>query len=159
MQIYYSMPVLNCGKIYEVDLPNYLTKNNRPINLAKVKVDTRIIKMPCVLVNYSQNFEFEFLGFNPTLNIIYRLIRISNQTRYIRVLEHWNYRVSEVIPITVQGVNTIEPLVLNFCDCLANNCDDTFTYILQITEIVTKNTTFNILDQEISGIVSHGKSE
>lgn len=158
MQLYYDVPVLNCGKVFDIDLPDELTENDPPINLAKVKVNTRNIKMPCVLINYSQNLEFEILDFNPTLSIVYRLIRKNNYTKNIIVLEDWNYRAAEVIPTTVQEVKTIEPLVLNFCDCLANKCDESFTYILQIVEIITENTSFNITNQEISAIINCGTS-
>lgn len=159
MLIYSFMPVLYCGRINEVDLPNELTEKDKPINLAEVKVNTRNMKMPCVLINYSQNLAFEFSDFNPKLSIVYRLIRKSNHTGSRKVLESWNYRVSEVIPTIVQEVNTIEPLVLNFCDCLSNSYNKAFTYILQIAEIITDNTTFNITNQEMSAIVSHGKAE
>lgn len=156
MQVYSGRAFLNCGKVCKDSFPNELTKNNKPINLALVKVDTRNIEKPHALINYSQNLEFEIGGFNPKLSIVYRLIRKSNHKGRTRVLECWNYKVSEVIPTTVQAVNTIEPLVLNFCDCLGDSCDNSFTYILQIVEIITENTCFNITNQEMSAIVSYG---
>ena len=160
MQTNLSMPFLNCGKVFKVNLPKELTNNESPINLAAVKVNTRKIEMPCILVNYSQNLEFEVSGLNPTLSILYRLVRRSNYTRKVRVLEEWNFRGSEIFPTVVQDdISTIEPLVLNFCDCLEDNSDEPLIYILQIKEIVTNNTTFNITNQEISAIASSGESE
>ncbi|CAH2213898.1 DUF4489 domain-containing protein [Tepidibacter aestuarii] len=158
MKVCSGMPFLNCGKVFKDSFPNYLTPNNKPINLALVKVDTRNIKNPHVLINYSQNLEFEIGGFNPKLSIAYRLIRKSNHTERTRVLECWNYKASEVIPTTVQELSTIEPLVLNFCDCLGDSCDSSFIYILQIVEIITENTSFNITNQEMSAIVNYGNS-
>lgn len=159
MQAYQNMPSLDCGEIYNVKLPKELTKANPPINLASVKVYTRNIKEPCVLINYSQNLAFSIFGVNPILSLVYRLIRESGQTGNIRILEQWNYKASEVIPTNVQELNTIEPLVLNFCDCLGIHCDEeSFTYVLQMTEVITQNATYSISNQEISGIVSPGES-
>lgn len=157
MQIHAGRVILNCGSICEVDLPSLLTTDNRPIDLAVVKINTKNIEMPLVLINYSQNLEFKIQDYNPILSIVYRLVRKSNLTGNISVLEHWNYRASEAIPTTVQKINTIEPLVLNFCDSLANFHEKSFTYILQVAEIISQNATFNITNQEISGIVSHGE--
>lgn len=159
MQTDSGMPFLNCGKVFKVNLPDVLNRNDPPINLAAVKVNIRNIEMPCVLFNYSQLLEFEISDFNPALSIVYRLVRSSNHARKIRVLEEWNFRASEVFPTMVQDINTIEPLVLNFCDCLNKISDESIIYILQIKEIMTNNTTFNITNQEISAIVSCGKSE
>ncbi|KAB3532939.1 DUF4489 domain-containing protein [Alkaliphilus pronyensis] len=157
MKICFGEPLLNCGKIYKNSFSSKLIKNNLPINLASVQVNTRNIKNPYVLINYSQNLEFEFGGFNPVISIVYRLILRSNYTGDIKVLECWNYRASEVIPTTVQEFNTIEPLVVNFCDYLGDSCNNSFTYILQIAETVTQNTSFNISNQEMSAIVSSGR--
>ncbi len=158
MHVCLGMPFLNCGKICKDNFPNDLTPNKKPINLSLVKVDTRNIESPHVLINYSQNLEFEIGGFNPKLSIVYRLIRKSNHTERKRVLQYWNYKASEVIPTTVQELKTIEPLVLNFCDCLDDSFDSSFTYILQIVEIIAENTSFNITNQEMSAIVNYGKS-
>ncbi len=160
MQVYQNIPSLYCGKIYKVNLPDELTIDCPPINLASIKVNIRNIKKPCVLINYSQNLSFSILDFNPILCLVFRLIRESNHTGNLSILEQWNYKASEVIPTIVQEVNTIEPLVLNFCDCLISHCDEEcFTYIVQITEIITQNTTYNISNQEISGIVCSGESD
>ncbi|MBM7616048.1 DUF4489 domain-containing protein [Alkaliphilus hydrothermalis] len=153
---YAGQPILNCGKVRVVDIPYELTPYEPPIDLAEVKMNTGDIQSPCVVINYSQNLEFTFEDLNPVLSIVYRLVRRSNPTGNLIVLNEWNYRVSEVIPTTVQNVDTTEPLVINYCDCLDDNCGKSFTYILQIAEIVTENTSFNISNQEISGIVSCG---
>lgn len=155
MQIYQNMLSLNCGKIFQIELPNELSKYNPPINLASLKVCTRNIEKSCILINYSQNLAFSIFDFNPELILFYRLIRKSDDTGRISILEQWKYMASEVIPTIVQEVNTIEPLVLNYCDCLDNHCfEESVTYIFQITEVITQNTTYHILDQEISGIIS-----
>lgn len=153
MQICNAMPVLYCGRISNTPLPNTLTKNNHPITVAEVKVSTRNIIIPSILINYSQNLEFHIKDFNPTLSIVYRLVRKLNYTGSRKILERWNYKVSEVIPTTVEEIITIEPLVLNYCDCLESNSNKSFTYLLQIEKIVARNTSFNISNQEISGIV------
>lgn len=38
----------------------------------------------------------------------------------------------------------IQPLVLNFCDCLDHHHDESFTYILQLTDITLHHTTLTI---------------
>ncbi|RBW67899.1 DUF4489 domain-containing protein [Bacillus taeanensis] len=154
-----TIPFLNCGKVFKVNLPKKLMNNDPPINLAAVKVNPRNIEMPCVLFNYSQILEFEIFGLNPSLSIVYRLVRKSNHTGKIKVLEKWTYKASEIFPTVVQNIKSIEPLVLNFCDCLDDRSNKSFTYIVQIEEIIVNNATFNITNQEISAIVSCGESE
>ena len=157
MQRCFDMSTLTCGIVHELNLPNMVTTFDQPLNLAEVSVNVRNIKNPCVLFNYSQNFAFAFFDFNPTISVVYRLVRKSNCNESEVILEEWNYRVSEVIPTTVDDINTIEPLVLNFCDCLKNNQHESYTYIVQLAELVLENTTFNIINQEISAIVSCGE--
>lgn len=160
MQANSGVPFLNCGKVFKVNLPNGLTGNDPPINLAAVKVNIRNIEKPCILFNYSQNLELEVFDFNPILSIVYRLVRRSNHSGKVRVLEEWNFKASEIIPTAVEeDIITIEPLVVNFCDCLDDHSDESFTYILQIREIIQNNTNFTISNQEISAIASCGESE
>jgi hypothetical protein len=155
-----GMPFLKCGKVFNVKVPNRITKKDLPIVLAAVSVNTKNIQMPCVLVNYSQVLQFDIFDFNPSLSIVYRLVRQSNRTGKPKLLEEWNFRASEIFPTRVRGdINTIEPLVLNFCDCLENDNEDSFTYIVQIADIASNNAAFRITNQEISAIASCGESE
>lgn len=157
---YQNKPFLSCGRIYNVYLPDGLKKDDPPINLASVAVNARNIKKPCILINYSQNLAFAIYNFNPVLSLVYRLLRKAVDTGHITILDQWTYLASEVLPTNVQEVVTIEPLVLNFCDFLDTHYNEKiFTYTVQISEITTQNATFNISNQEISGIVINGDKE
>ena len=148
-------PFLVCGKVFPI---NSLVKIEKPITIAKVKVNPQNLKMPCVLLNSSQNLSVQTTGFNATLIIELRLVRIANQTKET-ILEEWTYQLAENIPTPVPNTRTIEPLVLNFCDCLSDdNCGE-LTYEYQIANVTMNNTTFDLSKQEVSAIVSCGSSE
>ena len=160
MTIPSRVPFLNCGKIRKVKLPAKLTKHDKAINLAEVSVNLRKAKAPCILLNYSQILEFNIFDSNPLLKIVYRLVCQSHTTGRSRILEEWTFKAAEVVPTNVQqNINTIEPLVLNYCDCLDDRCEQSFTYIVQLAEIDSNNTTFRITTQDISAIVSRGEAE
>ena len=151
-------PFLECGNVFDIKSPLKLAKIEEPITIAKVKVNPQNLKMPCVLLNYSQNLSFQTTGFNATLIIVYRLVRTSTKSKKA-VLEEWTYQLAENIPTPVPDTSTIEPLILNFCDCLSDhNCGE-LTYEYQIASVTTNNTTFDISKQEVSAIVSCGSSE
>jgi hypothetical protein len=152
-------PSLKCGKVFNVILSNDLTNYDLPITLAKVKVKTGKIVSPCILLNYSSVLETAVAGFNPILNVVYRLVRRSHRTGKTKILEEWNLSAAELIPTTVQGSLSIEPLVLNFCDCQASHSDESFTYILQLTNITLNNMTLAFTNQQFSAIVSPGEAE
>lgn len=151
-------PFLTCGKVFNVDLSNEFA-NNEPIILAKVKINTRRIKYPCILINYSSNTEIGIFNFNPIISVVFRLVRKNNQTGQEKVLEDWNLSASEIIPTPVTENTTIQPLILNFTDCLEGKHDKSFTYILQIADITLNDTTLIITNQEFSAIVSSGASD
>jgi hypothetical protein len=155
---YSSYPFLTCGKVYNADLPNEFT-SNKSIILAKVKINTRGIKKPGALLNYSANTEIVILGANPIISVVFQLVRKNNQTGKKKVLEDWNLSASEVIPTPATENNTIQPLVLNFCDFLDHYHDESFTYILQLTDITLHHTALTITKQEFSAIVSTGDTE
>ena len=152
-------PTLTCGKVFDVNLPTELTMNDPPIDLADVTVNVGNLKKPCVQFNYSQIIGFKTFGVDPSLNIVYRLIRTDNKTDETTLLEEWNLRGSEVFPTTTPEIDTIEPLVLNFCECFSNKSVKRLTYTLQLVEVTTTNSTYNITNEEISAISICGTSE
>lgn len=153
-----SNPFLTCGKVFNVNLPKDLI-NNKPITLAKVKINTGKLDSPYILLNYSSNIETSVFISNPNLSVVYRLVRKNNETGQKTVLEEWNLSAAEIIPTGVTKNTTIEPLVLNYCECLMDQCGKSFTYILQLTDIILNNTTLKITKQEFSAIVSPGAVE
>ncbi|WP_349408514.1 DUF4489 domain-containing protein [Pseudalkalibacillus sp. SCS-8] len=154
-----TIPFLKCGDILRANLPRQLSKKNPPINLAEVTVNLDGFETPGVLFNYSQILSFRTMGMNPKITIVYRVIRTSERTQKVKVIDTWTFSGSEIFPTSVPNLDTIEPLVLNFCDCPIENSNDTFTYTVQIIEIITNNTTFAISRQEISAIVARGEAE
>lgn len=149
-----NIPYMTCGTIVENGIFFSSVPNDRPINLAYVNVIIEDFEYLKVLINYSQNLEFEFGGENPELEMTYRLSRKNNSTGEVKVLEDFQYRVRENIGTDVTPLNTIEPLVLNYCDSVDENAS--FTYRVQLIDIVSKNTSFAITDREISAIVNYG---
>ncbi|MGM7684821.1 DUF4489 domain-containing protein [Cytobacillus sp. Hm23] len=153
-----SKSILQCGKVFDVSFPEELTKSDPPIDLAKVNIKIKGIKNPNIIFNYSQIIEFQNFGLNPIISITYRLIRTCNKKKQVKKLDEWNLLVSNVFPTTIPKINTIEPLVLNFCDCLSGIQSERLIYTLQIVEVITNNSTYNITNEEISAIGISGTS-
>lgn len=150
-----STSFLTCGEVFN---PNQLPRKT-PVILAKVEVQPKELDQPCVLLNYSKNFAFQTLGDDPIISITYQLIRTLNG-RSSTILNEWLFSVEEIIPTQLPDLETIEPLVLNFCDCLSGKQQNkTITYTYQISDFTTSNTAFEILSQEISAIVVNGEDE
>ncbi|MDP5276736.1 DUF4489 domain-containing protein [Chengkuizengella axinellae] len=149
-------PTLKCGKIFSVNLPSELTINDPPIDLAQVKVNIENLKKPCVQLNYSQNIQFEVYGLNPSFSIVYRLVRTNGKTDGTIFLEEWSLTFSEVYATTIPNINTIEPLVVNYCDCICVKGVESFTYTLQLAKVTTTNCNYNITNEVISAIAICG---
>ena len=149
MRVCIKTPYLKCGQIIDNDNQETYTF---PIDLAKVNVSIKENMSYVILINYSQNLEFTFENENPILSIQYQLIRKSQNE--IKVLEVWTYKVEEVIPTQVMEVDTIEPLILNYCDEVKNLYQRDIEYIVQIKDVVTQNTSFEISNQELSAIIT-----
>ncbi len=148
-----TWPYVKCVKVPDKSF-HELVPAQKPIDIASLTVETKTIKKPHILLNYSQNFEFKYSGEDPDLTIVYRLIRRNQEDKCTEVLEHWTYRVAEVIPTTVPDLITIEPLILNYCDESIITCR-TYKYTIQIVKVTANNTSFNLTNQELSAIVTY----
>ncbi|QHE51517.1 DUF4489 domain-containing protein [Pontibacillus sp. HMF3514] len=147
------LPTLTCGRVFR----EVSSSRKAPIKLAEVTVEPSNIKNSCFLINYSKNFTFQIMAENPEISITYQLVRsITNQTT---LLDEWLFSGSEIIPTPVETIKTIEPLVLNFCDCLEDTVNPPITYTYQISNFTTTNTSFEILSQEISAIRISGEEQ
>ncbi|MCF6137432.1 DUF4489 domain-containing protein [Pseudalkalibacillus berkeleyi] len=146
----------NCGQVRKTNLPKQLTKNDPPITLAKVTADIGSLRNPCVLFNYSQFISFRLNGPNPIISLTYRLTRTSPVSEEPIILEEWIFKGKEVIPTPAPPLNTIEPLVTNFCDCNVPRSNDLLTYTFQLVEVTTNNAIYDISNQEVSAIMICG---
>ncbi|MGM7701513.1 DUF4489 domain-containing protein [Pseudalkalibacillus sp. Hm43] len=151
-------PILNCGRIRRVKFPQQLSMDDPPVTLAEVAVNTGKVNLPSVLFNYSQVLSFQTTGANLDLTITYRLIRISRASKTVKNLEEWTFRGAEIIPTDVPDLDTIEPLVVNFCDTGLEK-DQSFVYRFQLAEVITNNARYRISDQVITAIVLDGASD
>lgn len=151
-------PILNCGRIRRVNFPQQLSMDDPPVTLAEVAVNTGKVSLPSVLFNYSQVLSFQTTGANLDLTITYRLIRISHSSKTVRNLEEWTFRGAEIFPTQVPDLDTIEPLVVNFCDTNLE-MNQTFVYRFQLAEVITNNARYKISDQVITAIVLNGSSD
>lgn len=155
-----GQPTLTCGEVSNVHLSNELTEKDRPITLATVQVHTDKIKRPCVLINSSSLQEIITFGSNPTLSLVFRLVRFSHRIQKRKILEEWTLSAAELLPTPIEvDTLSIQPLVLNFCDCLNEGHDTSFTYLLQLAAVDLNNIKVDITNQEFSAIVSPGESE
>ncbi|MGM7684819.1 DUF4489 domain-containing protein [Cytobacillus sp. Hm23] len=132
---------VKCGKVYDPKLPNDLDVSEPPIILGEVTIDPKQLKNPCVLVKFSEFINFEVVRINPKLDIIYRLTRKMDKQKYAQILEEWKFEFESAEVLEVANLETSQPTVLNFCDCLKSYCSEVITYTLEIIQIKTNNVT------------------
>ncbi|MCF6137433.1 DUF4489 domain-containing protein [Pseudalkalibacillus berkeleyi] len=136
MKEFHKSSFLTCGEVFNPDLPAQLDRSEPPIRLAEVRVKPSHLKNSCVLIKYSEFIQFSFLGLNPKLKIIYRLVKEA-QNKITQILQEWEFLFESAK--TLEGINleTNQPTVLNFCDCDQSYLNGEVTYRLEIVLIET----------------------
>ncbi|KAB3532172.1 DUF4489 domain-containing protein [Alkaliphilus serpentinus] len=153
-------PHVKCGKIYQIDLPYRLDESEPPIVLAEVNVNTKDIPMPCILVKFSEFINFTLLGLNPKFNIIYRLVREDRYLSYPQILKEWEFEFESSEMLEIANVDTNQPTVLDYCDCLDRYTSGRITYRLEIVQIETNNvTSYGLTNKSFTAIVINGLKE
>ncbi|MDP4549588.1 hypothetical protein Q9251_01680 [Alkalihalobacillus macyae] len=153
-----GLPFITCGRTFDPALPDQLDRSEPPILLAQVCVDPRIVNDPCVLVKYSEFIQFILFGLNPKFVIFYRLVRVAGSDQ--QILQEWEFQFQSTSRIGFGNLDTIQPTVLNFCDCLTKKFKSELTYQLQIVEIQTKGLdSYDIRNKSITGTIVKGQSE
>lgn len=151
-------PSLTCGDVANVHLPNNITK--RPIRLAKLKVNTDRIKKPCIFINYSSMFEVRIesgLGFNGSIS--FQLIRKSRKTGQTKVLEEWTVNLRQDIPTPTTELIMVQPFVLSYCDCFKDPNEESYKYVVKISDYTVRNIAATIFNPVFSAILSPGEGE
>ncbi|NRD78103.1 DUF4489 domain-containing protein [Bacillus sp. BRMEA1] len=128
---------VKCGKVMNGDLPLQLAPYEPPLVLGEVIVDPRKVKDPCVLLQFSQFNRFLVLGQSPQIYILYRLVRESDSDVYPQILQTWEF---EIDIASVGDLDTTQPNVFSYCDCLGGSESYMITYRFEIAEIKTYNT-------------------
>lgn len=149
-----NLPFVKCGKVFNPDLPFHLDASEPPIVLAVVNVNPKPVTRPCVLVKYSQFINFSLLGLNPKINIFYRLVRESSRTKDAQILQEWELGIESLELLEVANLDTNQPTVLNYCDCLDHHERESLTYKVEIVRIESNNVRrFGITNKSITATV------
>jgi hypothetical protein len=128
---------VKCGKVLNGDLPLQLAPYEPPLVLGEVTVDPRKVKDPCVLLQFSQFNRFVVLGPSPQIYILYRLVREIRRDVYPQILQTWEF---EIDIASAGDLDTNQPNVFSYCDCLGRSESDVVSYRFEIAEIETNNT-------------------
>lgn len=153
-----EFPFVKCGKVFEPELPDQLRPYEPSILLAEVRVNPKKRSRPCILVKYSEFITLSFLGLNPKLTLTYRLVRETNSNEKAQILEEWDFGFDSLEVFEVTTVDTNQPTVLTFCDCLDDEMDEDIIYKLEIVQIDTNSVkNFAITNQLITATVIQGE--
>ncbi|CAH2213900.1 DUF4489 domain-containing protein [Tepidibacter aestuarii] len=148
---------IKCGEVYQTELPNNLEKSEPPIVLAEVNVNTKYIPRPFVLVKFSEFINFTLLGLNPKLNITYRLVRKDVCSEYAQILQEWEFGLESLEMLEIANLDTNQPTVLSYCDCLDENISNRIIYRLEIIQIETNNVkSYGLNNKSITATVIRG---
>lgn len=148
---------VKCGKVYQTDLPNKLDASEPPIVLAEVNVNTKHIPRPYILVKFSEFINFTLVGLNPKLNILYRLVRKDGYSKYAQILQEWEFEFESSEMLEIANVDTNQPTVLNYCDCLDKYISNRIIYRLEIVQIETNNVkSYGLTNKSITATVTRG---
>ena len=155
-----EFPFVTCGKVFEPALPDQLMPYEPPILLAEVRVNPKKRSRPCVLVKYSEFITLSFLGLNPKLTLTYRLVRETKLNGKAQILQEWDFGFDSLEVFEVTTIDTNQPTVLTFCDCLDGEKDEEIIYKLEIVQIDTNSVkNFAITNQLITATVIQGESQ
>jgi hypothetical protein len=142
------IPILECGKIFDPNLPSKLSTNNTPVKLAEVTIDTRCLSKPCVKIEYSSIITTLALsGSSNTLSLKFRLSKKCKDEEEI-TLKEWDFKKSSMD----SGEEDIKSFTVIFCECLDCLDKECFTYIMQLVEVIPSNAnevTYKINDKDI----------
>lgn len=135
-----DLPILKCGKTFNPDLNRCITRNDRPIKLAEVKINPKDIKNPCVDITYSSFITIDFLGidvFIRLLRIKYRLTRQCNNCDTKQVLNEWDFLLNLNFEEGLEFFRFFDnsPTVLAQCDCDIPLNDSCCIYTIEIAEL------------------------
>ncbi len=157
-QIY--IPHVVCGRVFQPVLPDNLDASEPPIILAEVGVNTAHTPMPCVLVKFSEFINFTLLGVNPKIKILYRLVRKDKYSKYGQILQEWEFGFESSQMFEITNVDTNQPTVLNFCDCLDKHVHGRIDYRLEIVQIETNSVkSYGFTNKSITATVISGVHE
>ncbi|WP_432663215.1 DUF4489 domain-containing protein [Wukongibacter baidiensis] len=135
-----DLPILKCGKTFNPDLNRCITKNDRPVKLAEVKIDPNDIKNPCVDITYSSFITIDFFGIDVLtrlLRIKYRLTRQCNNFDTKKVLNEWDFLLDLSFEDGLEFFRFFDnsPTVLAQCDCEIPLNDSGCIYTIEIVEL------------------------
>jgi len=135
-----DLPILKCGKTFNPDLNRCITKHDRPIKLAEVKINPKDIKSPCVDITYSSFITIDFLGIDVItrlLRVKYRLTRQCNNCDTKKVLNEWDFLLDLTFEDGLEFFRFFDnsPTVLVQCDCEIPLNDPGCIYTIEIAEL------------------------
>lgn len=148
---------VKCGEVYHTKLPNKLDESEPPIVLAEVNVNTKHISRLCVLIKFSEFIHFALLGLNPKLYIVYRLARQDGCSEHAQILQEWEFEFESSDKVEIANIDTNQPTVLNYCDCLDKCISHGIIYRLEIIRIQTNNVkSFGLTNESITATLLRG---
>lgn len=148
---------IKCGKVYKTELPDNLDKSEPPIVLAEISINTKYIPRAFVLVKFSTFINFTLLGLNPKLNITYRLVRKNVCSEHAQILQEWEFGFASLDTLEIANLDTNQPTVLSYCDCLDKYTSNRIIYRLEIVQIETNNVkSYGLNNKSITATVIRG---
>lgn len=154
MHIKCNLPHVTCGRVFQPELVMELDASEPPIVLAELTVNTKYIQKPCVFIKFSEFIHFTILGINPKLDIFYRLISKDEKSIDAQILQEWEFLFESTNVSEIANVDTNQPTVLNYCDCLDPSVGHVLTYKIEVIGIDTNNVReYSITNKSITATV------
>ncbi|WP_181833259.1 DUF4489 domain-containing protein [Bacillus taeanensis] len=142
------VPFVKCGKVFNPVLPLQLSKEDPPVVLTQLTINTEKISKPCILINFSC-FITSILKEERFNDLVFRLVRMCTDHSNTEVLQEWPFRRA-----FVNNTNIKEPLVFNFCDCLNTDNDRCCTYTIELIKAkLSDNSSYNITQKSMTAQV------
>ncbi|MDP5276734.1 DUF4489 domain-containing protein [Chengkuizengella axinellae] len=155
-----SLPFIKVGAVFNPDLPYELDGSDSPIILGEVTVHPERVENACVFIKFSEFINFTLLGLNPLIQISYRLVKETNKLVYPQILEEWDFQFESNDILEVANIETNQPTVLSFCDCLKVEYTEAITYRIEVVYIKTNHVkSFGITNKSITATVISGSSD
>jgi hypothetical protein len=121
-----NAPFLECGKVFNPILPLQLSRKDVSVKLAQVTLNFDEMENPCLLITFSC-FITSILRGERFNDLVFALVKSCDEHSRPEVIKVWPFR-----RVFEADMNTKEPVVFAYCDCISTEGETGCTYTMEL---------------------------
>jgi hypothetical protein len=141
-------PFVVCGQVFHPVLPLQLDKDEPPVKLAQLTINTEGISKPCILITFSA-FVTSILRKERFNDLVFRLVRTCGDHLTREILQEWPFR-----RVFANDINAKEPVVYDFCEWLSKHHSRICTYTFELAAVnISEQSSYDITQKSMTAQV------